>query len=136
MNSASKQIQRDPQSIWGVARQTMRIAAPRASRPAAAARSYSAIRAPGVERCLTVKQVAGLLGYSTKQLRRLCRQGKIRTVQASRRAQHRIPISALREFFKKNQSYWTDCSDREFERHLLAECQETARLENPDAKNP
>jgi hypothetical protein len=77
-----------------------------------------------------------LLGYSTKQLRRLCQQGKIRTVQASRRAQHRIPVSALREFFEKNQSYWAVSSDREFERSLLAECRAGASAENPDSEKP
>ena len=119
---ASKKNHNDTQSIWTLARQGMRAAAPPAKRPAAAGRSSSVARAHGLERCLTVKQVAGLLGYSTKQLRRLCQQGKIRTVQASRRAQYRIPVSALREFFNQNQSYWALASDHEFERSLLAEC--------------
>jgi excisionase family DNA binding protein len=124
-----------PQSVWNVARQTMRLAAPQAKRPAAVARSSSTIRAPGVERCLTIKQVAGLLGYSTKQLRRLCHQGKIRTVQASRRAQHRIPLSALREFFKRNQLYRSISSVREFERDLLADCASDTDTENPRGGN-
>lgn len=137
MNSlASKSNPSDPQSIWTLARHSMRIAAPRAERPAAAVRSSSIIRAHGVERCLTVKQVAGLLGYSTKQLRRLCQQGKIRTVQASRRAQHRIPVSALREFFEKNQSYWALSSDREFERGLLAECRAAGAAEGRGSEKP
>ena len=76
-----------------------------------------------------------MLGYSTKQLRRLCHQGKIRTVQASPRAQHRIPLSALREFFKKNQVYWSISSDREFERDLLADCAPDTATESPRDEN-
>ena len=137
MNSFdTRKNQSDLPSVWSVARRSMRITDPRATRPASAARSSSAIRAHGVERCLTIKQVAGLLGYSTKQLRRLCQQGKIRTVQASRRAQHRIPISALREFFAKDQSYWATSSNREFERRLLAEGDVDTGAEAPPSEKP
>ncbi|HTW88229.1 MAG TPA: helix-turn-helix domain-containing protein, partial [Candidatus Binataceae bacterium] len=87
-----------------------------------------------IERCLTVKQVAGLLGYSTKQIRRLCRQGKIRTVQSSPRAQHRIPISALRDFFGKNQLHWEISADREFERALLSGCDAIPGVEDPSSE--
>ena len=119
---ASKKAQSSLQSVWSLARQTMQIPTSGPKRRAAATRSPSIVRARGVERCLTVKQVAALLGYSDKQLRRLCQQGKIRTVQASRHAQHRIPVSSLREFFEKNQLYWALSADREFEQTLLTAC--------------
>lgn len=131
----SKKAQSSPQSIWNLARQTMQIPTSGPKRRAAAARSSSIVRARGVERCLTVKQVAALLGYSDKQLRRLCHQGKIRTIQASRRAQHRIPVSALREFFEKNQLYWALSADREFEQTLLAACRGGDTDETPASKN-
>lgn len=111
-------------SVWSLARQSRRLPPSDAERRTAGTRSASIGRARGVDRCLTVKQVAALLGYSEKQIRRLCRQGKIRTVQASRRAQHRIPLSALREFFEKDQSYWALHSEREFERTLFRTCAE------------
>lgn len=86
-------------------------------------------RRRGIERCLNVKQVAAILGYSEKQVRRLCRDGTIRTLRSSARAQNRIPLSALRELFERDQSYWCARSEFESER-MLAE----ALLPNEGAK--
>lgn len=88
----------------------------------AAARWSLAHPGRGVERCLSVKQVAVLLGYSAKQVRRLCRQGTIRTVHYSARAQYRIPLSALREFLSRDQSYWATRSKADFDRELAVAC--------------
>jgi excisionase family DNA binding protein len=93
----------------------------RQNRNGAAAKS-SAPRRPKIDRYFTIRQVAEFLSYSPKQIRRLCEQGKIRTIQASPRAHHRIALSALREFLNQDQSYWADQSDREFQRELLASC--------------
>ncbi len=107
-------------SVWQVFRQGERRGDQGAMRRAGGSRSSSTtIRARGIERCYTVRQVAALLGYSEKTLRRLCHQGKIRTVQSSPRAQHRIPLSAVQEFFERSQYYWAFRSQAEFEQAVL-----------------
>jgi helix-turn-helix protein len=96
-----------------------------------AARLFSTPRRRGIERCLKVKQVAAILGYSVKQVRRLCREGTIRTLRSSARAQNRIPLSALRELFERDQSYWSSRSEFESER-ILAEALLSEERAKPD----
>jgi excisionase family DNA binding protein len=75
-------------------------------------------RLRGIDHCLTVREVAAILGYSEKHVQRMCRMGTIRTVRSSPRAQNRIPLSALRDFFERDQSYWAFRAEFETEQNL------------------
>jgi len=64
-------------------------------------------------------------------MRRLCEQGKIRTIQASKGAHHRIPLGALKVFLQQSQSYWAARSDLEFERTVIEALSVAAEPDKP-----
>jgi excisionase family DNA binding protein len=77
---------------------------------------------PPLDRCFTIREVAEFLAYSEKQIRRLCEQGKIRAIKASKHGHYRIPLRAVRLFLKRSHSYWATRSELEFERAVLDSC--------------